>query len=84
MLKAYSTGFTPFTELLIQWLEISQSADFSVEESLLKPREAKDLFSHCREVYKRYILAGLEHMERLPETWDYIARDHGPISFRSL
>ena len=61
---------TPFTELPIHWLEISQSADFSMEESLLKPREAKNLFSHCRKVYKRYILAGLEHLKRFPETWD--------------
>ena len=34
-LKTCSADFTPFTELLIQWLEISKSPDFSIEELLL-------------------------------------------------
>ncbi|KAF8577236.1 hypothetical protein K439DRAFT_565447 [Ramaria rubella] len=67
--RHFSKGFSPFSHLLIQWLEIAQRSAVKVAQF---PASNPQLFKkYCTDIYKEYIEAGLESLSWLPQSWEY-------------
>ena len=64
-----TAGFTVFVDLLVQWLELAKEASVATFRAKYQPQDPK---AYYKAYYQRYLKIGVEELESLPTSWDYI------------
>ena len=64
-----TAGFTVFVDLLVQWLELAREARVATLRVKYQPQDPK---AYYKAYYQRYLKIGVEKLELLPTSWDYI------------
>jgi len=62
-------GFAVFVNLLIQWLELAKAARVATLRVKYQPQDPKVYY---KAYYQRYLKIGVEELQSLPTSWDYI------------
>jgi len=62
-------GFTVFVDLLVQWLELAKRASKAMLRAKYNPQDPKAFY---KAYYQSYLEIGVEQLESLPTSWDYI------------
>ena len=62
-------GFAVFGDLLIRWLRLAKRSRDTMLDMKYTPEDAKPFY---KAYYQEYLKIGVDQLESLPTSWDYI------------